>query len=1041
MKPISSIAVFVLLTCLSANCPADTAREILDATGITGGLVVHVGCGDGKLTADLHAGDGFLVHGLDADAKNVAAARKHVASLGLYGPVSVDGFNGQTLPYADDLANLLVCETPGRLAKREMMRVLRPGGVAYVKVDRRWTKTVKPWPTDIDEWTHFLHGPDNNAVGRDAVVGIPRQMKWIGLPKFARAHEQLASMSACVTTAGRLFYIIDETPRSDIRFPSKWSLVARDAFNGVVLWKRPIADWADQLRRFRAGPAGTCFRLAAKDDRVYVTLGHEAPVSILDAVTGRTLATCKDTENARQVLLIDGRLVVLVDTRPRAAEAADAEVRRGNKPAPGMRAIVAADAASGETLWRTEIKQFVHPAVAADDGRVFYQTKDKLCGIDLESGKQLWTTEAQMSLTGHEAGWESPTLVVSGPVVYCADFKRIIAVDVKTGKQLWQDKAVVGYNAPPDVFATGGLIWMQEGPRGGMVGLDPITGQQKKRVPSTYGYMHHRCYRNKATERFMLRGDQGVQFVDFDSGDVALHHWIRGTCQYGIMPANGLLYITPDSCACNMKSKLAGFWAIGPESSTSSADGSTDDVRLEKGPAYGKITQPVATSENRSDSWPMHRHDAARSGLTKSSVPVELAVKWQLELGGRLTAATIAEGLLFVASIDTHTVHALDATTGQEKWAFTAGGRIDSPPTIHDGMALFGSADGWVYALRATDGELIWRFRAAPHARMTFVNGQLESVWPVHGSVLVHGDRLAVAAGRTSYLDGGIRLYTLNPATGKMLSETTMYSPDPETGKQPTGDETRDVRGALSDILLADGDDVYMRHIRLDFATGGHTRKGLHMLSPIGLLDDTWWHRAYWLMSDRFIAHWSGWWKAGNVAPSGKILSYDENTIFGYGRDKYPGGNTGQWRGGEKYQLFACAMPDRNAPPKPPTKRQKGKKPPKPQGPKNPWTAKLPFYVRAMVVADGTIFAAGPPEMTATRGSAENALILERPEEAEAAWRGEKGGILWAVSTDDGGKLAEYQLKSMPIFDGMSATAGHLYLSTADGKVICFGGK
>ena len=48
--------------------PADEeARRILDATGIKGGLIVHLGCGDGKLTAALHVNDGCLVHGLDAD--------------------------------------------------------------------------------------------------------------------------------------------------------------------------------------------------------------------------------------------------------------------------------------------------------------------------------------------------------------------------------------------------------------------------------------------------------------------------------------------------------------------------------------------------------------------------------------------------------------------------------------------------------------------------------------------------------------------------------------------------------------------------------------------------------------------------------------------------------------------------------------------------------------------------------------------------------------------------------------------------------------
>ena len=58
------------------------AREIQDTAGVKGGLIVHVGCGDGTLTAALRTSDSFIVHGLDTDAANIAAARQHIQSLG-----------------------------------------------------------------------------------------------------------------------------------------------------------------------------------------------------------------------------------------------------------------------------------------------------------------------------------------------------------------------------------------------------------------------------------------------------------------------------------------------------------------------------------------------------------------------------------------------------------------------------------------------------------------------------------------------------------------------------------------------------------------------------------------------------------------------------------------------------------------------------------------------------------------------------------------------------------------------------------------------
>ena len=55
--------------CCATVVEAQSARDLLSAAGIKGGLVVHIDCGDGKLTATLHADDKYLVHGLDTDAR------------------------------------------------------------------------------------------------------------------------------------------------------------------------------------------------------------------------------------------------------------------------------------------------------------------------------------------------------------------------------------------------------------------------------------------------------------------------------------------------------------------------------------------------------------------------------------------------------------------------------------------------------------------------------------------------------------------------------------------------------------------------------------------------------------------------------------------------------------------------------------------------------------------------------------------------------------------------------------------------------------
>ena len=59
------------------------------------------------------------------------------------------------------------------LADGEIMRVLVPSGVAYVKQADGWKKSGKPRPDEMDDWTHYLHDPTGNAVSHDALIEPP----------------------------------------------------------------------------------------------------------------------------------------------------------------------------------------------------------------------------------------------------------------------------------------------------------------------------------------------------------------------------------------------------------------------------------------------------------------------------------------------------------------------------------------------------------------------------------------------------------------------------------------------------------------------------------------------------------------------------------------------------------------------------------------------------------------------------------------------------------------------------------------------------
>jgi outer membrane protein assembly factor BamB len=750
------------------------------------------------------------------------------------------------------LVNLLVVEDPGELTDDETMRVLVPGGVVYRKRGDQWKLSRKPQPKDVDEWTHYLYDASNNAVSKDEAVGPPESLQWVTGPKFSRSHEHLASLSAAVTSGGRVFSIEDHGPIESIAFPAKWLLVARDAYNGLKLWTRELGPWEWHLREFRHGPPQITRRLVAVGERVYVTLSYGGPVEMIDAATGKTAKTYAGTEGAEEIVFADGVLLIVVGN----AEPARGHDARRGAPGGSARRVLALDAASGEVQWESQVDGLAPVTLGAGNGRVFYQDGPTAVAVDWKTGKQLWRSEP-LATQGKKAAWYSPVLVAYGDMILWADGKMLIGLDAATGKTMWQGASEVNWHAPPDVLVADGLIWtgklrIHQQP-GITQGLDPKTGEVRRTRPSDLktfacGMTHHRCYRNKGTPRWLLLGRAGVELLNVATGDIYPHHWVRGTCQYGVIPANGLLYAPPHSCACFLTAKLNGFNALAPaRRSRISKPEAVAKSRLQRGPAYGTELQRSAVSAANSDDWPTYRHDALRSGRASTAVSADLKPLWSENLGGKLTAATIAEGKCFVAVTDAHTVHALDAATGERMWAFVAGGRIDSPPTIVEGRAVFGCRDGYVYCLRTTDGELAWRFRAAPDDHRIVAYGQLESLWPVSGSVLVDRGKAMFAAGRSSFLDGGVRLYRVDLKTGELLNSSTVYTPDPETRRQLR--ETVygfNMYGALPDVLASDGQTVFMRQLCFthDLEPAAVKR---HLFSPTGLLDDSWWHRTYWL--------------------------------------------------------------------------------------------------------------------------------------------------------------------------------------------------
>ncbi|MHC4398561.1 MAG: outer membrane protein assembly factor BamB family protein [Planctomycetota bacterium] len=1018
----------------------DEVSSIEDIAGIKGGLVVHLYCGDGKRTADLHANGCFVVHGLDAD---VTAARKHIQSLGLNGKASVAPWTGERLPYVDNLVNLVVADDPGKLPMDEVMRVLAPNGVAWIGGD----KTVKPWPNEIDQWPQHYHGADNNAVARDTVVGPPRHFQWITDPVWTRSHLGMPSINSLISANGRLFSIEDHGSVEQPALPGKFSLMCRDAFNGIVLWRHEFPHWHPTNIFIKLTPSQLQRQLVAVDDKVYCTPGLNAPISVFDAMTGEILGRYDDTEMTQEFVYDRGVLFLVIGDPVDTSSVGGGIYTLGDSAFPTEvyspriphrdnpeSSIMAIDAVSGRTLWQKKgdaTRAYQGSSLAVRGPHAVYATLDFVVCLDRESGEERWraalkkdSSDAGSGRKGR--GYLSPgarrntvKLVLSDEAVYLAVQRTLTAFAIEDGAELWTANTRMNHHKSPDVLLTGGAVWTANNKA-----YDPLTGKAIKTLSQkvTGPMGHDRCYENRITTRWYINtASGGSDFLALDGSGEFPSPWGRSTCGIGHLPCNGLLYLGPPACSCGNKVQLNCLNALAAEPGLKSSGQPMNvpvNPQLEKGTAYA---DPVGlTTELTESDWPTYRHDASRSGHTGVAVGARIQPLWQTQLSTRVSPPVIVAGQVFVAEVDTHAVCALNADDGKLQWSYTAGGRVDSPPTWHKGRLLFGSHDGWVYCLRAKDGALIWRFKALPD-RLVCAHEQIESAWPVCGSILVNNNVAYFVAGRNSFVDGGLFLFGLDPQTGRMIHQRNLYGPYDENGHPVVSKVTAlggtgagGVQGNKGDVLLASGEHLFLRHQafrkNLDSPSPGE-RILPHLITSHGFTEKTPHHRSFWTIdTELYYDRWTS-----QLGVRGDILVMDGKRYYevrGYPPGRYATYDVRK----NAYTIFAGELSDEE--PQKAAQREY----------RELWQTKIPLTGKAMALADDVLFVAGTP-----------AVFPEG--DLAKAYEGRMGGVLWASSAADGGKLMEYRLDAAPAWDSLAAANGRLLVCTTDGRVHCFAGE
>jgi outer membrane protein assembly factor BamB len=948
---------------VAAAPPGDPVR-LPDSLRVRGGLIVVVGDADVRDVLRIARENSVVLHWL-APHPAVGPAREALLGERLYGKAVVEEWTGPGLPYAGRLVSALVVVDPRLVTPEERRRVVRPGGELLTRGDSGWTSEINPAPAGMDEWTHWRHAPDRNPVSKDRLVEVPRRIQWLSL--------QGKEGKDMVSAGGRCFYALGGV------------LAARDAFNGIPLWTRkadpkcsPIAVgetvWAVTERRLVALDAAT-----GKERRAYP-----------EAASPQSLALLEDPRDAGGALLVaDDRRVALLSS------------------------------GSGRVFW--ELALTTPRAISAAAGRIFLIEGDlqaapesRILAIDQGAGTVSWERRdlpwarfcfrscTSNGTVAFETGrFAAPKNLLLVPKAEPTALHFVSAADGKTLRDVAYTPAM-RHDENVRVFFVGDRIAFHRMERDrNASSLVVYRGLDREpeifpALPPSKEYFY--CYPPTATERFFIYGQ--LSFTDWETRAHVANPITRGSCgawSEGVIPANGMIYVFPKSCNCF--TMLSGLGALAPADPAAPAGAPA----LEKGPAYG------AFSPSRPGDWTGYRGDEFRSGSSPAAVPADAAPLWSTEFpppapgallqdewkeypfsAGTLTPPVVAEGLVVVAQPHAHRVVALDEATGKVRWTFVANGRVDTPPTVHEGLCLFGTRAGWIYALRASDGALAWRLRAAPAERRIAHFGQVESPWPAPGSVLVSGGTAYFGIGIHPLADGGVRAFAVDPRTGAVKWTKALAG-------MGYDDKGWHGRAGLEqdgfDLMVRDGDKVALSRWVLDPSTGAQEFLWQNAYYRVGT-DGAYMQRGTWsygypmnrprMRRPLLVARGAAVFGANRVRESGQMMLFR--------RDFKPG---------EPFLVTWSEQPNDTA------SRMGMYFPANRIAEKTTWSAPYPGWIEAMVMAGETLF-----------------LYADKK--------------LRVYDAADG-RLLRLSDVERPVWDGFAAAHGRLYVSTLDGRVVCLG--
>ncbi|HIQ20141.1 MAG TPA: hypothetical protein EYH34_02730, partial [Planctomycetes bacterium] len=182
--------------------------------------------------------------------------------------------------------------------------------------------------------------------------------------------------------------------------------------------------------------------------------------------------------------------------------------------------------------------------------------------------------------------------------------------------------------------------------------------------------------------------------------------------------------------------------------------------------------------------WPMWRYDAGRTAASPVELPAELHLLWKRELPAPRPAfphdnrlcfdlsyePVVMGKTMFVPSMVTDSVTALDTETGEVRWTFFAEGPVRLAPVAWQGKIYFVSDDGYLYCVDAGSGRLRWKFTPVPpelRGQKVLGHERLVSRWPARGGPVLADGLIYFAAGVFPF--EGVWVCAVNAESGEAV--------------------------------------------------------------------------------------------------------------------------------------------------------------------------------------------------------------------------------------------------------------------------------